>query len=621
MALMQISEPGASRQPHQKKHAVGIDLGTTNSLVATVRSGKAEALPDDQGRAIVPSVVHYAEQEILVGEAGKPFIDSDPHNTIVSIKRLMGRSFAEVKAAEHLHGLELKEDSGLPTVQTRQGDLSPVQVSAAILMSLRQRAEQSLGDAIDGVVITVPAYFDDGQRQATKDAAKIAGLPLMRLINEPTAAAMAYGLDKGVSGVHLVFDLGGGTFDVSILRLSEGVLEVVATGGDSLLGGDDFDQVLAEKFLNEHSIALNDKALQRQLLSRARVAKEKLTSQVQASIEISVDQKDLKLNITQEEFAEWSAPLMQRIFKVVKRTLRDARVTADDIDEVVLVGGSTRMPIVQDAVGEFFNKSPLAGIDPDQVVALGAALQADRLVGNRPKDDKVLLDVVPLSLGIETMGNLCEKIIKRNTAIPITRAQEFTTYQDGQTAMALHVVQGERELADENRSLARFELRGIPPMAAGTARIRVTFAVDADGMLAVSAKELSTNIEAQIEVKPSYGLSDKQITDMLEASITHAKHDIETRQLAEQRVAAHQMLTMLKEGLEKDKELVSPEEFNNLVKRMDELEQLVQGDDHKAIKDAIKQLNEASENFANLRMNKGIQAALIGQNIESQKQS
>jgi len=617
MALLQISEPGMSPEPHQRRLAVGIDLGTTHSLVAAVRSGTAEVLPDALGRVLLPSVVHYSDRDSpQVGQVAWECAAEDPRNTIVSVKRYMGRGLAD--AARHPSPYEFVEGPGMVRIRTVSGERSPVEVSAEILRALRERAEETLGGELSGAVITVPAYFDDAQRQATKDAARLAGLDVLRLLNEPTAAAIAYGLDQGAQGTYAVYDLGGGTFDISVLRLSKGVFEVLATGGDTQLGGDDFDQVLVDHFTE----ALGLRALPpddlRRVLKAARLAKEALSDQPVARIEAVVAGKACSLEVSRERFESLSASLLERTLASVRQTLRDAALAISAFDGVVMVGGATRMPMVRQAVSTLFGRPVFTDLDPDEVVALGAAMQADLLAGNRAagSDDWLLLDVIPLSLGLETMGGLVERIIARNSTLPVARAQEFTTFKDGQGAMALHVVQGERELVADCRSLARFELRGIPPMAAGAARIRVTFQVDADGLLSVSARELSQGIESSITVKPSYGLSDDDIARMLQDAFGSAQADMRARALREQQVDADRMLEATQAALDADADLLSALELADIQQQMRDLRQVAQtSDDPQTLEAAVQALARATETFAARRMDRAVQRALAGQSI------
>jgi molecular chaperone HscA len=616
MALLQISEPGLSTAPHQHRLAVGIDLGTTNSLVATVRNGISVVLNDEHGRAMLPSVVRYtSDGSVTVGESAQALQSDDPVNTIVSVKRFMGRGLLDVGDTSRLP-YRFVDAGGMLQLRTVSGVKSPVEVSAEILRVLRVRAEASLGGELVGAVITVPAYFDDAQRQATKDAAKLAGLNVLRLLNEPTAAAIAYGLDNASEGVYAVYDLGGGTFDISILRLSRGVFEVLATNGDSALGGDDFDQRIHCWLLEKNQLSALNPQDTRLLLTLARTAKEQLTEHDEARITAVLSNGELIDNLlTQHEFQSMSKNLIQRTLQPLRRALRDAKLSVDDIKGVVMVGGATRMPQVQLAVGEFFGQTPLTNLDPDKVVALGAAIQANLLAGNRTGDDWLLLDVIPLSLGLETMGGLAEKIIPRNSTIPTARAQEFTTYKDGQTAMTLHVVQGERELVSDCRSLARFELRGIPAMVAGAARIRVTFQVDADGLLNVAAREMSSGIEASIVVKPSYGLSDAEITRMLQDSTQHAQDDMQARALREQQTEANQLCDAVQHAIEQDGELLDGALRADIEAKIAALQAALQSSGQLQIKRAITALNEATVSFAQARMDKSVTRALAGMNI------
>ncbi len=616
MALLQIAEPGQSAAPHHHKLAAGIDLGTTNSLVAAVRSGQASTLSNAEGSDMIPSVVRYGPDKTEVGRQAVASAAEDASNTLFSIKRLMGKGYAETQLLAELLPYQLVDQGGLAAVATRDGVKNPVEVSAEILATLADTASQVLGGELNGVVITVPAYFDDAQRQATKDAAKLAGLNVLRLLNEPTAAALAYGLDSGQEGVIAVYDLGGGTFDISILRLKRGVFEVLATGGDSALGGDDFDQAIVGWMQQQSGQQSLSHTARRQYLTVARNLKEQLTDSAEADYAFSADEQQVSGTLSRDEFEQLAGPLLKKTIRSCRQVLRDAGLTPDEVANVVMVGGSTRVPLVRSEVGQFFATEPLTSIDPDKVVALGAAIQANVLVGNKAEHETLLLDVIPLSLGLETMGGLTEKVIPRNTVIPVSRAQEFTTFKDGQTAMAIHVLQGERELVEDCRSLARFELRGIPPMPAGGAHIRVTFQVDADGLLSVSAEEKSTGVAAGIQVKPSYGLTDEQVAGMISGSMQHARQDMQRRLLREQQVEADRVLEAVTAAVQHDGALLDADELADINAALATLAEVRQQDDTAAIKAAIEHTNTLTDDFAARRMDKSIRQALQGHKVD-----
>ncbi|MFM1955360.1 MAG: DnaK-like molecular chaperone specific for IscU [Pseudomonadota bacterium] len=617
MALLQIAEPGMSAAPHQHKLAIGIDLGTTNSLAATVQSGMSTVLQDEYGHALLPSVVQYLpDGDVIVGHAAQSAQSADPKNTISSVKRFMGRGFNDIPDTTHIPYKFRDTGSGMVQIETCAGIKSPVEISAEILKTLKTRAEKALGGELTGAVITVPAYFDDAQRQATKDAARLAGLHVLRLLNEPTAAAVAYGLDNGAEGVYVIYDLGGGTFDVSILRLSKGIFEVLATNGDSALGGDDFDHRIFCWILAEAQLPPLNQEDTRLLLTKAREVKEWLSENYEADItSVLSTGKLINLKLNAQKLVELTENLVTKTLNPTRKALRDAGLDVADIKGVVMVGGATRMPQIRQAVAKFFQQEPLTNLDPDKVVALGAAIQANVLAGNRSEDDLLLLDVIPLSLGLETMGGLVERVIPRNATLPVARAQDFTTFKDGQTAMSIHVLQGERELVSDCRSLAKFELRGIPPMAAGAARIRVTFQVDADGLLSVTAREQSSGVVADIVVKPSYGLTEDEITNMLKSSFGAAEQDKKTRALREAIVDAERLIEAISAALAQDSHLLNTEEINAINAQMQQLKNLTAGNNSDEIHKAVEALNHATESFAAKRMDASVKHAFAGQDL------